>query len=50
MTWLRLSLNSQQSTLTKLESRAGIALPTRRDGFANRRLRCSANGMIENVE
>src|SRR5436309_15813049 len=28
---------------TKLESRAGVGLPTRRDGFANRRLNCSAN-------
>ena len=31
--------------LEEMESRAGIALPTCRDGFANRRLRCSANGI-----
>jgi hypothetical protein len=28
-----------------MESRAGVALPTGRDGFANRRLSCSANGI-----
>src|SRR5258708_5930696 len=31
--------------LGEMESRAGIALPTCRDGFANRRLNCSANGI-----
>ena len=31
--------------LGEMESRAGIALPTGRDGFANRRLNCSANGI-----
>jgi len=36
--------------LGEMESRAGIALPTSRDGFANRRLNYSANGMEIKVQ